>query len=156
MAVLSAMRAMYRPSVMRWAVQGMSARSIQQKLRVDYGQAYRWSDILTDARLALGRHVKQAFVDRLSPWERPEKKVFVEHDLKQRYKYRMIGTATVQDKNTFAFSTRTVSIYSNVAYSPDEANDYFVDMQGERAYTMDVNWVSFKVQSYEHNRGMSY
>lgn len=156
MAVLSAMRALYRPSVMQWARAGMSARQIQRKLIGDYGRAYRWDSILADARLALGRHTKQAFIERLSPWERPEKSAFVETDLKQRFRYRAIGEATVQDKNTLEFSTRTVSIYSDTGFSPDEWNDYFIDMQGQRAYTMDVEWMEFKVQSIDHNRGLKY
>lgn len=156
MGFLSVARAAMRPSVMQWARTGLSARAIQQKLIGLEGHAYRWTDLLSDVRLALGRHTKQAFVERLAPYERPEKKVFVETDLKQPFNYRAIGTATVQDKNTLEFSTRTVSIYTNTAYSPDEMNDYFIDMQGKRSYTQDVDWISFNVQSYDHNRGMAY
>ena len=145
MAVLSAARALYRPRVLSLARQGLSATAIRDKLIGDFGRAYRWQNLLTDVRFA-----------KLGTFERPDLDQVFETRLNQRARYRIIGTATVQDKTTGEFSQRTVSVYTNQRYSQEEADDYFRDIQGQRSYTQDVDWISFQPDYYEHQEGLSY
>lgn len=135
---------------------GVSRRGVQRWLQQAYGQAYRWDVLRQDYNEFLGVFTHQFQVDAMNSIERPIQRFMIETDLPAVSQYRIMGKATVYDRESGETYEKWTGMYTDEPLSQEEYFDKLTELYDVHEDYKKYDLISVDVKAYYHNRGLPY
>lgn len=157
MAILaSAAKAAARGLLGQFFRMGFGANeAISQIRKLGYG--YRRATMLRDYRAISGKMRKQDIVEDLPPDIRPDRRHFVETELRQPERsYRVFGEVQIYDWDEDKYVVKNVSWYDDQLRSKQQWSGEFVRQFGGIYAEYGQAVQSVKITAIEHNVGHPY
>ena len=115
------------PTLLR---RGFSARRYRRFLIREFGKSYRWGTVLADFREFRGMLRFENAVRALKPTTKPSRSIMTPAAYKRERRYRGIGEAVYQHRDTGEFKTKIISMYDEHFESKQAFTDTWMRDKG--------------------------